>query len=256
MLNRVLIQLTNPDEAEFLSKFTRVLNEKYPRMEVTGLYVKNLDEYMRYNSALFSDAYYQDFMSTWKQIEEKKEGEVRDAFERFFPDTAFLSYNGYSDVVAMNELRMFDMLILAKQSYITREVKALLSSLYKPIMIIPERDTYKLDNILFADDERPESNRAFFSFMTLFDRIASFKALGVNIEKETFRDLNDYLKKTGKSISYHFREGHADELILEYARDFDCLIMGDLKHSFLVERLGGKVGLKILERTEIPLFIG
>ena len=256
MINRVLVQITNAAEVEFLSRFIESLKGKYPDMDVTGLYVKNMDEYLRYNSALYSEAYYQDFMATWKDVEEKKENEIRESCKKFFGDMPFFTKDGYSEEIVVNELRTYDLLVIAKNPFITRELKALLSIHHKPIMIIPKKNSYSLENILFADDERPESNRAFFSFLRLFDHINSYKALGVNIDKDRFRDLNPYLEKMGKSINYHFHEGHADEMILEYSRDFDCLIMGDMKHSFLVERLGGKAGLRILEKAEIPLFIG
>ena len=256
MVNRVLIQFTSNGEVEFLSRFINSLKKMYPHLDIAGLYVKNMDEYLRYNSALYSEAYYQDFMVSWREVEEKKEKEIRDSFELFFPGHPFLSRDGYSEEVVLSQLRTFDMLVLAKSPFLNRDVKALLSIHHKPILMVPEKESYAMENILFTDDERSASNRAFFSFLTLFDNIKSFKALGVNIAKNTFQDLTPYLEKVGKSIDYHFLEGHPDELILEYSRNFDCLIMGDLKHSFLVERIGGKTGLKILENAGIPVFIG
>ncbi len=256
MINRVLIQFTSAGDVPVLSRFITSLKKMYPDMDIDGLYVKNMDEYLRFNSALYSEAYYQDFMASWRDVEEKKEQEIRDAVEEYFPGMVLVIRDGYSEEIVISEMRVYDLLVLAKSNYLTRDLKALLTIHHKPIIIVPEKESYSLEKVLFADDERAVSNRAFFSFLTLFDSIKSFKALGVNIRKETFRDLNPYLEKAGKSINYHFQEGHADELILEYSRNFDCLIMGDLKHSFLVERIGGKDGLKILEKAEIPIFIG
>ena len=255
MIKRLLIYFTNKDEIPFLADFTGTIREKSPEMDISGIYVKNLDDYMKYNSAMYSDAYYQDFLQTWKEIEEKKNREISEVFDKYFPGGAYFCRDGYSEEVILDELRTYDLLVLAKPPFINREVKALLSKHHKPLILVPPEGPYRMDKVLLADDERLEANRAFFCFLNLFDHIKTFKALAVNVDKDSFKDLNIYLEKVGKSIEYDFREGHPDEFFREASTKNDLLIMGDLKHSFLVERLGGKAGLKILENTEIPLFI-
>ena len=45
------------------------------------------------------------------------------------------------------------------------------------------------------------------------------------------------------------------EIKKEYEEKYDMLIMGNLRYNFLVERLTGKFGVKILENSSIPIFI-
>lgn len=255
MLNRVLVQITRAEEIEYLARYTDVLKKKYPHIDISGLYVRNVEDFMKYNSAMYSDTYYHDFQNVWKGIEDKKEDAVKEKFEQYFNDCPFISKNGYIDSIVLDQMRTFDLLVLAKQDFLNHEIKGLLRTHHKPMVIIPERKTYSMDKILVADDERLEVNKALFNFMYIFEEIKQFKALAVNIERDKLMDLNIYLEKTGKKISYDLKTGHVDDVVLGYMKDYDLLIMGDLKHSFMVERIAGKSGIRILEKTDIPIYI-
>ena len=256
MLNRVLVQFTVEDEVEYLARFIDVLKNRYKGIDICGLYVRNTDEYLKYNSAMYSDAYYQDFLNVWKTIEDKKEEKVREEFKKYYPGCEFISDTGYTDSIVLNHLRLFDLLVLAKQKFIGHEIKALLSAHHKPLIIVPSKENYSMDKILMADDERLEVNKSLFNFMYLFEDIREFDALGINIDKEKHLDLGRYMEKVGKRINYEYQTGHVVEKLLEYSVKYGMIIIGDLKHSFLMERIAGKTGLKFLEKTEVPLFIG
>ncbi|OQY34850.1 MAG: hypothetical protein B6241_02915 [Spirochaetaceae bacterium 4572_59] len=255
MLNRVLVQISRAEEVEYLARFTAVLKKRYPRIDISGLYVRNVEEYMKYNSAMYSDTYYHDFQNVWKGVEDRKEQEVKEKFEEFFNGCSFISKNGYINSIVLDQMRASDLLILAKQEFLNHEIKSLLRTHHKPIVIVPERKSYSMDKILVADDERLEVNKAFFNFMYIFEEIKQFQALAVNIDQDKLMDLNIYLEKTAKKITYDFKTGHVDDIVLGYMRDYDLLIMGDLKHSFMIERIAGKPGIKILEKTDIPVYI-
>ena len=213
MINRVLVQFTCADEVDFLAEFVNELKSRYKNIEVCGIYVRNTDEYLKYNSAMHSDAFYQDFMNVWNNMEDKKEADIREKFSGSFAGCELLSKNGYGDAVVLDEMRSFDFLVMARQEYISHELKIILSSHHKPLIIVPERPSYSLDRVLMADDERLEVNKALFNFMHLFEDIQKFDALAINIEKDSIRDLNVYMNKIGKEISYDCQKGHMDELL-------------------------------------------
>ena len=255
MINRVLVQFTCAEEVEFLSRFVNELKGRYRDIDVCGLYVRNTDEYLKYNSAMHSDAFYQDFIDVWNNMEDKKEADIREKFNTGFPGCELFCRSGYRDAVALDEMRLFDFLIIAKQDYISHELKILLSSHHKPLIIVPDRPSYSLDRILMADDERLEVNKAFFNFIHLFEDIQEFHALAINIDRENIMDLNVYLNKVDKEIIYDCQQGHLEKLLEMYSDKYDLMIMGDLKHSFLVERISHKPGLRILDNISIPVFI-
>jgi nucleotide-binding universal stress UspA family protein len=255
MLNRILVQFTNEEEVQFLAGFVNELKHRYKGVDITGLYVRNTEEYMRYNSAVYSDTFYQDFMDVWKSVEEKKENAVREQFEQFFKGCEFLCGSGHSDEIVLDELRLYDLLVIGKQEFINHEMKSLLRGHHKPVIIVPKGGGYSLERIMLADDEGLEANKALFTFMSLFEDIKHFHAVAVNIDLDSLRTLDVYMRKVGKDIIYNCKTGHAEEVLLKASEEFDLMIMGDLKHSFFVERLGGKVGLKILENMRIPVFI-
>ncbi len=90
----------------------------------------------------------------------------------------------------------------------------------------------------------------------MFDKLDNFTSVAVNLEDETDNEFSKYMEVAGKTLNTLELDGKPIDIISEKSKEFDILIMGDLKHSFFLERLTGNTGLKLLENIEIPIYIG
>ena len=46
------------------------------------------------------------------------------------------------------------------------------------------------------------------------------------------------------------------ETIMKYVPKYDLVVMGELRYTILFERLTGQMGMRIIENTDIPIFMG
>lgn len=254
LFKRLLIQFTTEIEIDHLIRCAKAIKREYPEVEVAGLYVKDLEKYSIPSIPLHGEVL-KTQLDQWKILEDKREKKIRETFKSLMPNCAFYSKSGNVTDVVLNELRLFDLLLLSKPEKISIEIKELLRNHHKPILLVPPQDDYFFDKILVADDQRLEVNKAFFNFINMFTKVDEFKAVTVNAKNKDVVDLNDYLSKIDKKMLYEFKKGHIDEVITDYLKDYDLLIMGELKHSIAFERLVGRAGLKLLEKASKIIFI-
>ncbi|WP_320045891.1 hypothetical protein [uncultured Ilyobacter sp.] len=260
MLNRVLINLDNEGGVKHLAKYGNMIRENYPEAEIVGIFIRSGEEHL-----------YRDFKGAGEDSDIKEamnehdlriakmteaENKIRDEFLSLVENASFYSKVGNVPEVLMDELRLFDMAVVSKSDKIGHNLRELLKNHNKPLILVPDLESYSLDRILVADDQGLEVNKSVFKFMSAFEKVKEFKAITVGISQEEVKDLTFYLEKIGKKIDYSFEEGTVDENILNYAKECDMLIMGNLKRSFMVEKLIGRGAIRALEEVKKPVFIG
>lgn len=255
MFRRVLLQITKEEEVEHLVKYAKLLKKKYPKLEVTGIYIKDLEKYDIPTTSLYGEFLSIDSTDQWNKLENERAEKIKAKFFELLPGSEFITKLGHASKVVLNELRLFDLLILLKSEKLSHEVKEVLRTHHKPLIMVPEASEYAFDKILIADDQRLEVNKALFNFMYLFDDINEFKSITVNPDEDENMDLNIYLSKVGKKIEQEFKTGHVDEVLMSAASECDLIVLGDLKYSFMFERIAGKVGIRLLELLKKPIFI-
>jgi hypothetical protein len=284
MLNRILLNFNNERELEYLAKYSKCIKEKYPDVEIVGLFIKPDTENASFKGII--NAYDSHQLSDEKEdyekeikIEIKFEHKLKEKFMSLVEGGKFYIGSGNVADVLLDEMRLFDLLLLPQptESNITVEkilkdhnnldnakelllfggknIKEILEKHHKPIIIVPDLENYSIDKILIADDQKLEVNKALFNFIDLFSNIENFTALSINMEKNAVKDLNIYFEKIGKKINYKFETGKTDKLILNYSEEYDLIIIGNLKHSFMVEKIMGKPGIRLIESTKKPIFI-
>ena len=42
---------------------------------------------------------------------------------------------------------------------------------------------------------------------------------------------------------------------MEESKNYDLVLMGDLRYTVMVERITGKLGIRLLENLDVPIFI-
>ena len=46
------------------------------------------------------------------------------------------------------------------------------------------------------------------------------------------------------------------KVVIEEVENYDFIIMGDLKYAAMLEKITGKLGIRLLEAIKKPIFIG
>ncbi len=258
MLNRILILFGSEADKTNLLKTGKHLGNKYGA-QVCGLYIKDIRKYEVLPptvEGLVVDNSANYLIREWEKTEDSYVKEVEKVFKEFFPEGDLIVEEGITQEIVQEKLLGFDLVVLEKGKRITANQKELLSNHYKPILLIPEKNTMKVEKVMIANDKGERANKSVFSFMSLFEKLNDFTSISVNLEEETDEEFLNYMKLIGKKIVSFELKGKPLDVISEKTKEYDILIMGDLKHSFLLERLTGDTGLKLLENIDIPIFIG
>ncbi|TDT69807.1 hypothetical protein EV215_1348 [Hypnocyclicus thermotrophus] len=257
MLNRVLVYFSSEEEVDYLLSFMEVLKKKYKNIEITGIYVKDISKYdviPPMVEGLVIDSTNNYILSEWNELEQKHEKQIKEKFLNKIEGEFYTKEGNASDEL-LEEMKLHDLLIFAKEIYLKNEIKNIFKLHYKPIIAVPKLAHYNFEKILIADDNGLNINKSFFEFIKLFDDIKEFTALSINSETESKKDLNIYLNKIDKKINYKEEIGNEVEILKDYAYEADILVIGNLRYSFILEKLTGKIGVKIIEKINKPIFL-
>ncbi|MCS5421164.1 MULTISPECIES: hypothetical protein [Psychrilyobacter] len=258
MLNRILILFGNELDKNNLLKTGQYLKEKYGT-EVYGLYIRDIRKYevlpptveglVVDNSANF-------LIREWEKSENIQVEELKKVFKNYFPVEHLLIEEGITQEIVQEKMLGFDLVIVEKSKTITANQKDILRHHYKPVLLISEKNNLKIEKVMIANDKSERVNKSIFAFLNMFHKLDDFTSVAVNLEDETDDEFSKYMEIAGKTLNSLELEGKPIDIISEKSEEFDILIMGDLKHSFLLEKLTGNTGLKLLENIEIPIYIG
>ena len=77
--------------------------------------------------------------------------------------------------------------------------------------------------------------------------------LRVNVEAD---ESNEKLsERFGDNYNLILKEGDTFKTIMEESKKYDFVLMGDLRYTVMVERITGKLGIRLLENLDVPIFI-
>ena len=146
----------------------------------------------------------------------------------------------------------YDLIVTVKNEKISPYMKELLRSIYKPIIVLPNRKDFKLDKLLLLDDGAYNANKTLFTFFYMFDE-QKVDVLRVNVEED---ESNQKLsERFGDNYKLILREGDTFKTIMAESKNYDLVLMGDLRYTVMVERITGKLGIRLLENLDVPIFI-
>lgn len=257
MINRILINFYGEEEVKDLCKFTQHISQKY-RAEVSGIYVKDMREYELMPPAvegIIIDGLSNNTIRECEEAEKIKSEKIEKEFKKFFPESQFIKEDGIGTDIILQNMRGYDLLVLYKGNGITAEIKSILKSRYKPVILVPENIEDGFKNILFADDNSENSNKSFFSFANIFGENFTYNIVNVNLEEKS-SGIIEYMEYTGIKKNVIEKNGDEFEEIKKEFEKNDLMIMGNLKYFYMIEKIIGKTGVKLLEHSTIPIFIG
>jgi hypothetical protein len=169
MLNRILILFGNELDKNNLLKTGQHLKEKYGT-EVYGLYIRDIRKYevlpptveglVVDNSANF-------LIREWEKSENIQVEELKKVFKNYFPVEHLLIEEGITQEIVQEKMLGFDLVIVEKSKIITANQKDLLRHHYKPVLLIPENNSLKVEKVMIANDKSERVNKSIFTFLNV-----------------------------------------------------------------------------------------
>ena len=255
MLRRVLILFGNELNTEHLLETGKRLKEKY-NCEVKGLYVKDVRKHEIIPPSvegLVIDPSSRYIVEEWDRFENEQIEKLKESLKDFNSENLIIR-EGITPDTALEELKAYDLLIVGKGSRISTDLKELLKYHYKPLIIVGDKPV-DFDCVLVANDKSFRINKSFFRFMSIFEDVMEFKSIFVGHEEDEDNSLKEYLEGSTKVITEQEVDGNEFEEIEKAAENCGILIMGDLTHSYMIEKITGHVGVKLIENLKISIFI-
>ena len=252
LLKRALFLVSAENEVEPLVEFAKVFKKRY-NVKVDEVYVKDILKYDVFPVTvegiginLGTNFAYKEFRNIENKTFEKIKGRLEEEFSKVY------TKEGESAEVALEELKKYDLMVTVKNEKISPYMKELLRSIYKPLIVLPNRKNFKIENLLLLDDGAYNANKTLFTFFYMFDE-QKVNVLRVNVEAD---ESNEKLsERFGDNYNLILKEGDTFKTIMEESKKYDFVLMGDLRYTVMVERITGKLGIRLLENLDVPIFI-
>ncbi len=252
LLKRALFLVSAENEVEPLVEFAKVFKKRY-NVKVDAIYVKDILKYDVFPVTvegiginLGTNFAYKEF----RDIENKTFENIKKPLEKEF--SRVYTKEGESAEIALEELKKYDLIVTVKNEKISPYMKELLRSIYKPVIVLPNRKDFKLDNLLLLDDGAYNANKTLFTFFYMFDE-QKVDVLRVNVEED---ESNQKLsERFGDNYNLILKEGDTFKTIMAESKNYDLILMGDLRYTVMVERITGKLGIRLLENLDVPIFL-
>ena len=252
LLKRALFLVSAENEVEPLVEFAKVFKKRY-NVKVDAVYVKDILKYDVFPVTvegiginLGTNFAYKEFRNIENKTFEKIKGRLEEEFSKVY------TKEGESAEVALEELKKYDLMVTVKNEKISPYMKELLRSIYKPLIVLPNRKNFKIENLLLLDDGAYNANKTLFTFFYMFDE-QKVDVLRVNVEAD---ESNEKLsERFGDNYNLILKEGDTFKTIMEESKNYDFVLMGDLRYTVMVERITGKLGIRLLENIDVPIFI-
>ena len=252
LLKRALFLVYAENEVEPLVEFAKVFKKRY-NVKVDAVYVKDILKYDVFPVTvegiginLGTNFAYKEFRNIENKTFEKIKGRLEEEFSKVY------TKEGESAEVALEELKKYDLMVTVKNEKISPYMKELLRSIYKPLIVLPNRKNFKIENLLLLDDGAYNANKTLFTFFYMFDE-QKVDVLRVNVEAD---ESNEKLsERFGDNYNLILKEGDTFKTIMEESKNYDLVLMGDLRYTVMVERITGKLGIRLLENLDVPIFI-
>lgn len=255
MKKRVLFLFKNTTEVTEVIKFSKYLKDKYSNLEMNAMYVRDIIKYDIQPTSIEGvgiQGTMNILLKEYRELENRNyefiEKNINHIFEKVY------SKDGETVEIALEEMKAYDLIIVVKnKDKISSTLKDLLRYHYKPMIILSitdEKYEYNIDDVLMLDNGDYRANKTIYSFINFFEE-KKFNVLRVNVEekdrlKERFLDLCNIENIVGDE----------EKIILERINNHGIVLMGDLQFPVFIEKITGNIGIKIIENSISPIYIG
>ena len=194
-------------------------------------------------------------MQGWADMEKEEiEGAEKLLKEKGISETLEVDIGLVAEIVT-EKMKECDVLLVGKNETITEKIVSILKGNYKSIIFIGEKALTKMDKVLIANDDGVKINRSCYQFTNIFPEVKEFNSFTINKELED-NVLIEYLKGKEKIVNHEVLNTADYNEVLEKINEYDFFVMGNLSRSYFFEKIVGKNGIKLLEKSKTPIFIG
>ena len=248
---KALFLVTAESEIHPLVSFAKVFKQKY-NVDVDVIYIKDILKYEVFPVSIEGMGLNIGANYAFKEYRELEEKTVKKLKDKITSDISnFYSKDGETAEIVLEELKKYDLLVLVKNEKGTPVLKQILRSIFKPLIILPNIEDFRLDNLMLLDDGAYNANKTLFTFFHMFGE-QKIDVLRVNVEED---DENSLTERFGDNYNLIHKKGDTFKTIMNEAQNYDLVLMGDLRYTIMVERITGKLGVRILENLQKPIFI-
>ena len=248
---KALFLVTAENEIQPLINFAKVFKQKY-NADVDVIYIKDVLKYEVFPVSIEGMGLNIGANYAFKEYRELEEKTVKKLKEKMTSDISnFYTKDGETSEIVLEELKKYDLLVHVKSEKVTSVLKEILRSIFKPLIILPNVEDFKLENLMLLDDGAYNANKTLFTFFHIFGE-QKVDVLRVNVEEE---DENSLAERFGDNYNLIHKKGDTFKTIMNEAQNYDLVLMGDLRYTVMVERITGKLGVRILENLQKPIFI-
>ena len=228
---KALFLVTAENEIQPLVNFAGIFKKKYD-VEIDVIYIKDVLKYEVFPVSI---------EGMGLNIKEKMTADISN----------FYTKDGETSEIILEELKKYDLLVLVKNEKVTPVLKEILRSIFKPLIILPNVENFRLDNLVLLDDGAYNAKKTLFTFFHIFGE-QKMNVLRVNVEED---DENSLAQRFGENYNLIHKKGDTFKTIMNESQNYDLVLMGDLRYTVMVERITGKLGVRILENLQKPIFI-
>ena len=248
---KALFLVTAENEIQPLINFAKVFKQKY-NADVDVIYIKDVLKYEVFPVSIEGMGLNIGANYAFKEYRELEEKTVKKLKEKMTADVSnFYTKDWETSEIVLEELKKYDLLVLVKNEKVTPVLKEILRSIFKPLIILPNIEDFRLDNLMLLDDGAYNANKTLFTFFHMFGE-QKIDVLRVNVEEE---DESSLTERFGDNYNLIHKKGDTFKTIMNEAQNYDLVLMGDLRYTIMVERITGKLGVRILENLQKPIFI-
>lgn len=245
---RILFCISEEKEIKSAVAFSKTIKKYFNEVETCALYVKDIKKYEIFQGNINSLAI---SINEYRELEDEVYKEIKEKLNGNFDKVYGL--RGDNQEVITEEMKSYDLLVVVRdKEVLTSLLTNLIRTFYKPIMILYEETTeYELNKILMLNDGGYMVNKSVFSYFNIFGE-KNIDVLRVNVEDrdrltERFGEICNIIDENGDDTI---------SIINSYVPNYDMILMGGLNYPVFLERLTGHIGLKVIETSKKPIFIG
>ncbi|WP_297405168.1 hypothetical protein [uncultured Cetobacterium sp.] len=163
---------------------------------------------------------------------------------------------GFPWEIIKEYLKLADILMFEKGEILSESAITVLKNQFKPVIMVGSDPIKAIENIAIASDDGVKINKSTSSFMKLFPEIKDYTMLTLQYELEDNKLLQFMEERDKKVVVKNYSGDLAKEDYLEEVKKYDMLVMGNLSKSYFFEKIIGKKGLNIMEKSQTSIFIG
>ena len=148
---KALFLVTAESEIYPLVSFAKVFKQKY-NVDVDVIYIKDILKYEVFPVSIEGMGLNIGANYAFKEYRELEEKTVKKLKDKITSDISnFYSKDGETAEIVLEELKKYDLLVLVKNEKVTPVLKEILRSIFKPLIILPNIEDFRLDNLMLLD---------------------------------------------------------------------------------------------------------